>query len=404
MQLEDYQIIEEIAQGGYSQIYLCAHKRTGMKVAIKEIKLHTDKTANETEYADRVYREIALLRLISHPFICELFHSFAKNDSYYLVMEMEESGTLTTLINKEGPLSEDTARDYFAQMISAIRYLHQNKIVHRDLKTDNLLLDRNKNIRLIDFGLSNICKGDSLFSTACGTASYAPPEVISAKSYGFSVDIWSAGIVLFAMCTGRLPFYEANTKKMYEKILYQEPVFPTTMSPSLVDLLRKMLTKNPESRITIEEITKHPWFLQSQIDYSQIKVRELDMSLVQKLSNYGYDQIELLDKLQNGIQCDEVIAYKIAYRHKFVDYINAIKYVPRQGQSELQLIHSKQTQSAQVFAHRRASISFRDNSKRPSMIVRANQSFKTDHNIKKAQVTFQLKPVTERKHTSIQQV
>lgn len=142
-----------------------------------------------------------------------------------------------------------------------MEYLAALKIVHRDLKPENMLIDYDKGIKLVDFGLSNTYKSNELLKTACGSPCYAAPEMIAGKKYnGASVDVWSCGVILFALLSGYLPFEDPNTSNLYKKILSADYRLPNSLSKQAADLIKKILTTDPEKRIKITEIKKHPWF------------------------------------------------------------------------------------------------------------------------------------------------
>ena len=133
--------------------------------------------------------------------------------------------------------------------------------MHRDLKPENLLLDHNNNIKIVDFGLSNTFTKDELLKTACGSPCYAAPEMIAGLKYeGDSIDIWSCGVILYALLCGFLPFEDPDTAKLYKKILNGEFQVPTFLKPNAHDLVNKILTQNPRNRAKISEIRKHDWF------------------------------------------------------------------------------------------------------------------------------------------------
>ena len=145
--------------------------------------------------------------------------------------------------------------------MSGVEYLHKLRIVHRDLKPENLLLDHKKNIKIVDFGLSNLYKEGELLKTACGSPCYAAPEMIAGKKYnGLNVDVWSCGVILYALICGYLPFEDPNTTALYKKIMsgvYEVPDFITNEAK---DLLKCILNVEPEKRFKINEIRKHGWF------------------------------------------------------------------------------------------------------------------------------------------------
>ncbi|OHT10734.1 CAMK family protein kinase [Tritrichomonas foetus] len=259
----NYEIISKLGSGSFATVWLARNITTGLNVAIKVIN---KETINSQEALNRFARELSLLKRMDHPFIAELFDIIETPDSYNLVIEYVEHGNMLDFVNNNGRLSEDKARRYFCQLISALDYLHNQKFVaHRDLKAENVLLDRYDNIRLIDFGLSNeFNRKMPQLKTACGSPAYAAPEMIQGCPYTKACDMWSAGILLFAMVAGHLPFDDKNVQVLLHKVVFNEVQFPATMSRSLVDLLKRLLTKNPDSRITMNRLKEHPWFSQSE--------------------------------------------------------------------------------------------------------------------------------------------
>jgi serine/threonine protein kinase len=160
-------------------------------------------------------------------------------------------------------LDEKESSLYYFQLIQGLEYIHSLKIVHRDLKPENLLITKKRILKIIDFGLSNYFLGDELMLTPCGSPSYTPPEMIKGYKYnGFAVDIWSTGIILFGMLCGYLPFEERDSKALFKKIIKCKVIYPKFLSLNSKNLLKKILVANPDKRITINEIKKHPFYLE----------------------------------------------------------------------------------------------------------------------------------------------
>ena len=176
-------------------------------------------------------------------------------------MEYASGGELFDYIVKHQRVQEKEACKFFQQLLSGIEYTSRLNIVHRDLKPENLLLDFDKSIKIVDFGLSNTYKKGELLKTACGSPCYAAPEMIAGKKYnGTNVDIWSCGVILFALICGYLPFEDPNTSNLYKKILNADFQTPNYVSDDAKDLFHCILNTDPEKRYTIEQIRKHPWF------------------------------------------------------------------------------------------------------------------------------------------------
>lgn len=184
-------------------------------------------------------------------------------------MEYVSGGELFQHINKRRRLSEREAVKFFQQLISGLDYLHRLNISHRDLKPENLLLDENKTIKIVDFGLSNLMEEGKLLKTPCGSPCYAAPEMISGKRYSGDIsDLWSVGIILYVMLCGFLPFDDENNKSLYKKILSGNYEIPPHVSDKARDLIKKLLTIEPSKRINIKQIKEHSWF--NLINYKQI--------------------------------------------------------------------------------------------------------------------------------------
>ena len=175
-------------------------------------------------------------------------------------MEYACGGELFEYIVKRKKLKEAEACKFFQQVISGIEYIHRCGICHRDLKPENLLLDESKNIKIVDFGLSNTYPEGGLLKTACGSPCYAAPEMVEGSTYvGYTVDVWSSGITLYAMICGYLPFEESETALLYQKILKGYFEIPSFLSIDAVRIIKGLLTVNPKERLTFAQIKAEPW-------------------------------------------------------------------------------------------------------------------------------------------------
>ena len=176
-------------------------------------------------------------------------------------MEYAVGGELFEYIVNSSKVPEKEACKFYHQLLSGIEHIHKSSIVHRDLKPENLLLDYTNNIKIADFGLSNIYKDNELLKTACGSPCYAAPEMIAGKKYsGLRVDIWSSGIILYALICGYLPFEDADTTELYKKIISGDFDIPSFVSLQAKDLLTKILNTDPDKRYSISDIRNHVWF------------------------------------------------------------------------------------------------------------------------------------------------
>jgi serine/threonine protein kinase len=251
----EYRLEDQLGSGAFSSVRLARHVETQLPVAVKIIP--KTRRLSESQSAS-ILQEVAFLKQANHPNIISFTDFFEDQSNYYIVMELAPNGSLMEALSAHRIFSEATARRHLCQIISALQYLHNNlQLVHRDLKCENVLLDAKSNVKLADFGLSHSLT--TLMETSCGTPAYAAPEVINGGECTEKIDIWSAGIVLYTMLAGKLPFDALNIESLTKEILYGDPVFPEHFSPDLIDLLMKMLCKSPEERISIAEILVHPF-------------------------------------------------------------------------------------------------------------------------------------------------
>ncbi|CEH18548.1 serine threonine-protein kinase [Ceraceosorus bombacis] len=216
-----------------------------------------------------IEREIVIMKLIEHPNLIGLWDVYETSKELYLVMEYVAGGELFDHLVAKGRLKPDEARSYFRQIIFGLDFCHQHKICHRDLKPENLLLDATKQIvKVADFGMAALGSGPSgpvslekMLETSCGSPHYASPEIVSGKAYrGDASDIWSCGIILFALLCGRLPFDDPNIQVLLSKVKRGRFEMPAFLEPGAKDLISRMLEIQPERRLRMDQIMRHPWF------------------------------------------------------------------------------------------------------------------------------------------------
>ncbi|XP_052512304.1 serine/threonine-protein kinase BRSK1 [Budorcas taxicolor] len=253
-----YRLEKTLGKGQTGLVKLGVHCITGQKVAIKIV--NREKLSESVLM--KVEREIAILKLIEHPHVLKL-HDVYENKKYlYLVLEHVSGGELFDYLVKKGRLTPKEARKFFRQIVSALDFCHSYSICHRDLKPENLLLDEKNNIRIADFGMASLQVGDSLLETSCGSPHYACPEVIKGEKYdGRRADMWSCGVILFALLVGALPFDDDNLRQLLEKVKRGVFHMPHFIPPDCQSLLRGMIEVEPEKRLSLEQIQKHPWYL-----------------------------------------------------------------------------------------------------------------------------------------------
>ncbi|XP_012828001.1 PREDICTED: SNF1-related protein kinase catalytic subunit alpha KIN10-like [Erythranthe guttata] len=256
--LSRYKIEKRLGIGTFGKVKLAVHSLTGIKVAIKIL----DRRSINNCEAEKVRREINIMRRLSHPNVVRLFEVIETPSKVYVVMEYLNSGELFYyLIDNGGRLDEDESRRLFQQIISGVEYCHRHLVVHRDLKPENLLMDSENNVKIADFGLGNITRDGHFLKTCCGSPNYAAPELLSRKLYaGPEVDVWSCGVILYALLCGRLPFDDDNLPSLYSKIKIGVYSIPNHLSENARDLISRILVVDPMKRISIPEIRSHPWF------------------------------------------------------------------------------------------------------------------------------------------------
>ena len=246
----NYLIKKTLGQGTFGKVKLGIYLPTQEKVAIKI--LEKDRIIEKDDEI-RVKREFDMLALFNHPNIILVAEIFESSDSYYSVMEYCDGGELFNYIVKNRRLSEEEAAFFYYQLINGLEYIHSLGIVHRDLKPENLLLTSEHLLKIIDFGLSNYFKEGQkdLLSTPCGSPCYASPEMVGGNKYnGFKIDIWSSGIILYAMLCGYLPFEDKDNDALFEKILECKLIFPKYITNIAKDLMEKILVTDPNKSLS----------------------------------------------------------------------------------------------------------------------------------------------------------
>uniref|UniRef100_A0A9J7Z0X5 BR serine/threonine kinase 2b n=2 Tax=Cyprinus carpio TaxID=7962 RepID=A0A9J7Z0X5_CYPCA len=243
-----YRLEKTLGKGQTGLVKLGIHCVTCQKVAIKIV--NREKLSESVLM--KVEREIAILKLIEHPHVLKL-HDVYENKKYlYLVLEHVSGGELFDYLVKKGRLTPKEARKFFRQIISALDFCHSHSICHRDLKPENLLLDEKNNIRIADFGMASLQVGDSLLETSCGSPHYACPEVIRGEKYdGRKADVWSCGVILFALLVGALPFDDDNLRNLLEKVKLGVFHMPHFIPPDCQNLLKGMIEVDATKRLTV---------------------------------------------------------------------------------------------------------------------------------------------------------
>ena len=249
-----------LGKGAFGKVNLCLHTLTGRLVAIKSI--NKEKIKNERQ-KKKIKLETTIMETLSKSKnIVKIFETYETKKHICIVMEYICAGDLLTYIKKRSKLTEPVAKFIFKQIILGIKHIHDNSIIHRDIKLDNILLDLDNNIKICDFGVSRKINKDDVMFEQCGTPAYIAPEILINKGYqGFGVDIWSAGVVLYAMLSGTVPFKGNNLKELHNLIISGDYKEIKGISIEAEDLLKNILEVDPNKRFKIEEILNHPWLI-----------------------------------------------------------------------------------------------------------------------------------------------
>ncbi|NP_001424298.1 MAP/microtubule affinity-regulating kinase 3 isoform l [Homo sapiens] len=285
------------------------NERDTENVAIKII----DKTQLNPTSLQKLFREVRIMKILNHPNIVKLFEVIETEKTLYLIMEYASGGEVFDYLVAHGRMKEKEARSKFRQIVSAVQYCHQKRIVHRDLKAENLLLDADMNIKIADFGFSNEFTVGGKLDTFCGSPPYAAPELFQGKKYdGPEVDVWSLGVILYTLVSGSLPFDGQNLKELRERVLRGKYRIPFYMSTDCENLLKRFLVLNPIKRGTLEQIMKDRWinagheedelkpFVEPELDIS-------DQKRIDIMVGMGYSQEEIQESLSK-MKYDEITA------------------------------------------------------------------------------------------------
>eukprot|EP00475_Leptophrys_vorax_P042518 TRINITY_DN80123_c0_g1_i1.p1 TRINITY_DN80123_c0_g1~~TRINITY_DN80123_c0_g1_i1.p1 ORF type:complete len:402 (+),score=95.02 TRINITY_DN80123_c0_g1_i1:143-1348(+) len=251
---------------------------TEVPLALKMLKKREIIRLKQVEH---IRSEKEILTKISHPFIVDFYGTFQDQNRVYMIMEYVIGGELFSQLRSAGRFSNDTSRFYAAEIVLALQYLHKFNIVYRDLKPENLLLDKEGHIKITDFGFAKIVEDRTW--TLCGTPEYLAPEIIQSKGHGKAVDWWALGILIYEMLAGYPPFYDENPFGIYQKILSGRLEFPRHFDPNAKDLVKRLLTADRSKRYGClkngaEDIKRHKWF--KGIDWDEVYARKLTPPIV----------------------------------------------------------------------------------------------------------------------------
>lgn len=283
--LGDWDFLETVGAGSMGKVKLAKNRKSHEVCAIKivhratkaylhkeqqlpppadesELKERQKKLEKEMSRDRRTVRESSLGQVLSHPNVCKLYEMQTLSNHYCMFFEYISGGQLLDYIIQHGSLKESHARRFARGILSALQYLHANNIVHRDLKIENIMISKTGEIKLIDFGLSNMYDPRKSLQTFCGSLYFAAPELLKANPYlGPEVDVWSFGVVLYVLVCGKVPFDDENSSALHEKIKKGKVTYPQFLSIDVISLLSKILVVDPHKRASLQQVVNHQWVL-----------------------------------------------------------------------------------------------------------------------------------------------
>ncbi|SSD60368.1 uncharacterized protein SCODWIG_02129 [Saccharomycodes ludwigii] len=294
-----------LGKGSTGRVRLAKHMESGQLAAIKIVSKKKKRSVNTGSSGILPYgieREIIIMKLVSHPNIMALYEVWENKSELYLVLEYIDGGELFDYLVSRGKLPEKEAIYYFRQIVQGVSYLHKFNICHRDLKPENLLLDKkNKKIKIADFGMAALELSNQMLDTSCGSPHYASPEIVMGKKYhGSPSDVWSCGIILYALLTGHLPFNDTDVKILLAKVQTGSFDVPSYLSNEAKDLICKMIVVSPKKRIVIDDILEHPLLTKYNrftMNKSNTNIRMIGSNKQDKKHNEGDEVDNLLSNL-----------------------------------------------------------------------------------------------------------
>ncbi|PLB39516.1 cAMP-dependent protein kinase catalytic subunit pkaC [Aspergillus candidus] len=277
--LEDFTLQRTLGTGSFGRVHLVQSKHNHRFYAIKVLKKAQVVKMKQIEHTNDERRMLSRVR---HPFLVTLWGTWQDARNLYMVMDFVEGGELFSLLRKSQRFPNPVAKFYAAEVTLALDYLHSQQIIYRDLKPENLLLDRHGHLKITDFGFAK--EVPDITWTLCGTPDYLAPEVVSSKGYNKSVDWWSLGILIFEMLCGFTPFWDSGSPvKIYENILRGRVKYPPYLNPDAVDLLSQLITADLTKRLGnlhggSEDIKTHPWF--AEVTWDRLARKDIDAPYV----------------------------------------------------------------------------------------------------------------------------
>jgi len=283
--LDDFVIMQTLGTGSFGRVHLVKHKESGKYYAMKVL---VKRQIIESKQVEHTINEKRILETLDHPYMVNLIGSFKDNRNLYIVLEYVCGGELFSYLRQCKRLPNHVARFYAAQVVLAFEHLHSKDIIYRDLKPENLLIDKNGNIKITDFGFAKYVP--DVTWTLCGTPDYLAPEIIQSKGYGKAVDWYALGVLIYEMLAGFPPFYDEDQMRLYERILEGRLRWPSYFDPAAKDLIKRLLSPDLTKRYGnlksgVADIKKHKWF--SEIDWKKLAEVKVKAPYIPPFSSEG---------------------------------------------------------------------------------------------------------------------
>ena len=328
LQFPDYTIVGKIGQGSFASVFKAMRNDLQYPVALK---VFSKQSLKDPDNLQVFKNEETTLKNINHPLFVTLYDIIENEYSVAFVMEFLEGGSLLSYINGPIRMTVSQGRSFFQQLISGIEFLHSLHIVHRDLKLENILLDSNKNLRIIDFGFAKPSTNQTVYTTICGSPAYTAPEILTTHIYTESVDLWSAGIILYAITHSRLPFSSSNASILFKMIQEDHPKINPKLDPNLIKLIEGLLDKDPKTRMTFDDIHENPWF-KGKYDptfiyndpniYPSSADLPLDIEILNSLEGHNYSRQLFIQGIEKNEFNSTLALYRILRRDKINGLLN----------------------------------------------------------------------------------
>lgn len=308
---------KRIGKGSFSTIYKCRHYNTDKEYALKEITI--DKNKNKLN----IKREFEIMRKLNHENIVKIHDLIIDKhmNNIYFIMDYYEHGDLSKFLNKK-PLKEKFTRKYIKQLSNGLSYLLENKILHRDLKPQNILLSSNYDIKITDFGFATYYNNNSIINTLCGSPMYMAPEIITRNGYDYKSDLWSVGIIMYEMIHGYTPFNVQNFIDLIKEIKKKNIVVKVVVSEECIELIYSLCKINPNERISWDNFFNHKWFDNNEIEDDENKLFDINFNeSLPNINNFSHNEKQFCSFTHKSIVTEDNLEFN--FLEESSEYLSA---------------------------------------------------------------------------------